>query len=358
MNKYIPEKINLLDEYIPDNASYRIRVDANESPFLPSEAMMADMKAAFESIPFNRYPDSTASALVSAYSKIYGIEENCVVAGNGSDELISVISQTFLSPGDKIMVVLPDFSMYEFYAKISGAEVVKYTKHNDFEIDFPSISREVAENGIKMVIFSNPCNPTGKCYPKADIEKFVSETDALIVVDEAYMEFCESGCGIINDYEKYENLIVLKTLSKAFGLASMRCGFAVGQAELISAIKKVKSPYNVNIATQKVAAAALSHYEEIKENTAVMISERKKLAAALSEMAKEYGFKVYNSDTNFVFAELGDAAEKVYLILKEKSIKIRCMGKYIRVTASFAEETDEVIRELDNACKMVYNQAQ
>lgn len=357
MNKYIPEKINSLDEYIPDNASYRIRVDANESPFLPSATMMADMRAAFEEIPFNRYPDSTASALVAEYAKIYGVDENCVVAGNGSDELISVISQTFLSPGDKVMVVLPDFSMYEFYAKIGGAEIVRYTKHDDFEIDFSEVSREVAEKSIKMVIFSNPCNPTGRCYPKADIENFVSRTDALIVVDEAYMEFCESDNGIINDYEKYENLIVLKTLSKAFGLAAMRCGFAVGQAELISAIKKVKSPYNVNTATQRVAAAALRHYEEIKENTAVMISERKKLSSALYEMAERYGFKVYESDTNFVFAELGDAAQKVYSALKDNSIKIRCMGKYIRVTASFKEETDEVIRELDNACKVVYNQA-
>ena len=355
MNKYIPEKVAKLDEYIPDNGKYDIRVDANESPFLPSEKMKKDMEKAFSGVAFNRYPDSEASLLKEAYAKIYGIESDCVVAGNGSDELISVITATFLSPGDKVLVVLPDFSMYEFYAKISGADVVRYEKHSDFSVDFDDISRVVAEEGIKLVIFSNPCNPTGRAYDKETIDKFIDSVDTLVVVDEAYMEFCTKDASVLSEYSGRENLIVLKTLSKAYGLAAMRCGFAIGNRELITAIKKVKSPYNVNSATQAVATAVLGHADEIKNNTAVMTAERIKVETKLRELAEKYSFKVYPSDTNFVLAHIGDKSKAIYSYLIERSVKIRLMGEFLRITASYSEETDRVLDLLEEAFASVFS---
>ncbi|MBR5453184.1 MAG: histidinol-phosphate transaminase [Clostridia bacterium] len=354
MNKYIPEKIAKLDEYIPDNGKYDIRVDANESPFLPSDEMKKDMEKAFSCLAFNRYPDSEASCLKSAFADAYGLDADCVVAGNGSDELISVITATFLSPGDKVLVVLPDFSMYEFYSKICGAEVVRYEKHSDFSVDFDDISRRIKDEDIKMVIFSNPCNPTGRAYDRKSIDKFLDSADTLVVVDEAYMEFCTGDSSVLSEYNGRDNLIVLKTLSKAFGLAAMRCGFAVGNRELITAIKKVKSPYNVNSATQAVAAAVLSHMDEIKANTAVMIAQRQRIEKELTMLSEKYSFKVYKSDTNFVFAHIGEKSREIYSYLVSRSIKIRLMGEYLRITASYPEETDRVMSALTDAFSAVY----
>ncbi|MBQ2827028.1 MAG: histidinol-phosphate transaminase [Clostridia bacterium] len=354
MNKYIPEKIAKLDEYIPDNGKYDIRVDANESPFLPSEAMKKDMENAFSGLAFNRYPDSEASCVKRAFAEVYGLDADCVVAGNGSDELISVIAATFLSPGDKVLVVLPDFSMYEFYSKISGAEVVRYEKHSDFSVDFDDISRVVAKENIKMVIFSNPCNPTGRAYDRETIDRFLDTADTLIVVDEAYMEFCTADASVLGEYKSRDNLIVLKTLSKAFGLAAMRCGFAVSNRELITAIKKVKSPYNVNSATQAVAAAVLSHVDEIKENTSAMVRERQRMEKELTALSEKYSFKVYRSDTNFVFMHIGVKSREIYSYLADRSVKIRLMGEYLRITASYPEETDRVMSALRAAFSAVY----
>lgn len=350
MNKYIPEKIRRLDEYTADNALYALRADANESPYLPSETVMAAFREELERLPYNRYPDSDASALISAYAAVYGLREDCVVAGNGSDELISLIAAVFLAPGERAMVLLPDFSMYEFYAKISGAEVVRYDKHRDFEIDFEDVAVRVREENIRLVIFSNPCNPTGKCVSRSVIERFIDTTDALIVVDEAYMEFCTGDDGVLTGCEARENLLVLKTLSKAWGLAALRCGFAVGNRELIDAIKKAKSPYNVNMLTQRLAAAVLAHADEIREATARIIEERRRLEAALGRIAPAYGFRVYGSDTNFVLLDARGQAEAIYERLRARSVKLRLMSPYLRITAGSRAETDTLIDEFERAC--------
>lgn len=346
MNRFIPRKINLIEEYIPQSDDAEIILDANESPFPASDSLLKEITAIAENMKFTRYPDSLASEPVREFAKVYGINESCVVMGNGSDELISVIETGFLTSEDKIVVVVPDFSMYSFYGSIAGAEVIKYVKSGDFGIDFDELGRLCDESKAKIVIFSNPCNPTSRAYMRDEILKFTDSHELIVIADEAYMEFCRDGCSVLYDTEKRENLIVLKTLSKAFGMAAIRAGFAVTNADIASAIKKIKSPYNTSTFTQKTAAAVLRRFDEMKSNAEVIIKNRNKLYTELVEIAKNQHFEVYPSDTNFILVKAGDRSREIYENLLKKKIRIRFMGEYLRITAGSESECEALIAAL------------
>ncbi len=348
MNKYITDKIAKLKEYTPQSNSCKIILDANENPYSLPQIVVDKIHKGVDELNFNRYPDPMADNTVEAFCRKFGTDKRCVTVGNGSDELISVIISGFLSPDDTMIVVVPDFSMYDFYGGLVGANIIRYVKSGDFSIDFDELSTLAAEKLARMVIFSNPCNPTGKVYSRDDILEFASKTDALIIVDEAYMEFSSVNCSVLDKAESLENVIVLKTLSKAFGLASMRCGFAVSNPEISSALKKIKSPYNVNSLTQAAAAAALENADELLKITEIIKNKRDRISECMKEIAKTVDITVYPSDTNFVLVKVGEkayvgGAKAIFDALCEKGIRVRLMGEYLRISAGTETETDEFI---------------
>ena len=229
MSNFIPKRVELMSEYIPDTSCPRVKLDANESPYpMPKEAAEAIGKAMSDQLSgLNRYPDPDMKELYAAYSEYISVSPERIVAGDGSDELINLIINTFLCEGGKIALCLPDFSMYKFYSEFAGADTVIYDKKDGMDIDFSRLAETVRRENVKLVMFSNPCNPTGVLESRAAILDFVRDTEALVVVDEAYMEFSRDGeQSVIGDIEAFENLIVLKTVSK-IGLAGLRCGFAI-----------------------------------------------------------------------------------------------------------------------------------
>ncbi|MBR3297281.1 MAG: histidinol-phosphate aminotransferase family protein [Firmicutes bacterium] len=240
IERYLPEKVRRIEEYVPNEAIYPIRLDANESPYQPSPGLRSRFAAIAQEVSYNRYPDPAARALISAFCSVYGVEPDCVAAGNGSDELISILYGSFLAAGDKVMILSPDFSMYSFYDGLAEAQLIRWEKADLRSIDFEAASALASKEKVRMVIFSNPCNPTGVVYDRETILNFVKSLSCLCVVDEAYMDFSPQDHSVMDMCGKVPNLIVLKTLSK-MGLAALRVGFAVSGREIAAAIRKVKS---------------------------------------------------------------------------------------------------------------------
>ncbi len=342
INSLIPEKIKKLEAYSPNLTPVSVHLDANESPFVPSKAVLDELAAAVYGLPFNRYPDPFASELIREFCGVFGLDRKNVVAGNGSDELISIIVSGFLEAGDSVTVAMPDFSMYAFYASLADANCVNFAKNDLFEIDFEKLLTTVNESGSKMVLFSNPCNPTGWCAKREDIVSFVEKANAIVVVDEAYMEFSPEGESVMDLVNRYDNLIVLKTMSKAFGSAALRLGFMIAGTELTEAVNKIKSPYNVNTVSQVFGRIILSHYEEIEANTAVIKSNVRYLKAELEKIASDKIKKIYDTSANFVFMDIEspETAADIKNELMKKSVAIRQMKHRLRITAGTREECD------------------
>ncbi len=349
MNKYIPKRILEIEEYTPVNEAYEIRLDTNENPLPPSLEAIESLTAALRTVPLNRYPDPLARKLNKAFAEAYNTSEEYITAGNGSDELISVILNMFLRPEDTIAVTAPDFSMYAFYAGLIGCNIIKTGKDCCGEIDFDLLSETVNKNNCKVVVFSNPCNPTGLAYDRETIIKFYRSVDCIVIVDEAYMEFCRDGCSVLDLCGKEERLIVLKTLSKAYSAAGLRIGFSVSHPDVASAVRRVKSPYNLNMFSQAAGEILLSDYETVFCGAKIIAERTQRLRNILErEAGRSEKYKVYKSDTNFILLSFAceKCADNIYEGLKKKSIIIRRPNNtHLRITCGTEEENEIFIRE-------------
>lgn len=344
MTYKLNSKISDLQPYTPILGSYPIRLDANESFRQPTSEILDKIKAAVSEIDFNRYPDPYALEPRKAFAQFYGIDEAFVTAGNGSDELISVILGAFVMKGDTVLTLSPDFSMYRFYAFMNEVKSLEYqTNPEDFSLDLDRLISTIKENNVKALIFSNPCNPTGRGLSRDEVRKLIRSVDSLIILDEAYMDFWDQS--LIQEAETYDNLILLRTCSKMFGMAALRLGFAVANSTITNAIQAVKSPYNVNACTQKIAAVVLKEKEwihaglkEIKESQKQLFAELKKLESSHKEE-----LHVYDSVTNFVFVKVKES-KRIFDDLKKHGIVVRYMNDCLRITAGTEEENREFLR--------------
>ena len=339
------DKIKNLVPYEPISGTYEIRLDANECPVnLPGD-IRAQLRERLDEIAFNRYPDPLAERLVDSFAEYYGVDPEYVTAGNGSDELIFLIESAFLQKGDKMLVVAPDFSMYNFYSSICEVKCESFLKGDDLEIDVDALIDTVNSEGIDLVIFSNPCNPTGKGITRAEAEKLVSSVDALVILDEAYMDFWTES--LLDKIGEYSNLIIFRTASKLVGAAALRLGFAVANPVISRAIKAVKSPYNVNSVSQAFGEIIYRNKEYLKNRQKTIVNCKEILYNGLVDIAEtQSDITVYSSVANFVFVKTGRSRE-IWEFLKGKSIVVRLMGEYLRITAGTENEVGAVLGALD-----------
>ncbi len=339
-------KLKKLEPYDPIEGDYKIRLDANESYFNFNDQLGNKIAEEIKKIPLNRYPDPMAKGAVKAFAELYNVPEKYVTAGNGSDELISIISSCFLETDDKILTLSPDFSMYAFYSSMYELKVETLPKESSLQINIPKVIDYCNNQNIKAVIFSNPCNPTSLGVKREDVIKLIKNVYCLVIIDEAYMDFWDQS--ILDEVENYDNLIILKTCSKAIGLAGIRMGFAVAGETITTALRSVKSPYNTDSISQAICKTILSEKELIKKCCAELVKSRIALHTEISALAKKYVKleKIYDSVTNFVFIKTAYGKE-IYEKLLEKSIAIRFMGSYIRITAGTKEENEAVVKALD-----------
>lgn len=339
---FVSKKMEGKIPYEPNSGNFRLRLDANESPFPISPSVKEKFFSAFENggelSSLNRYPDPSSTALRKAFAARYGVPYDCTVAGNGSDELISIIMTSLFDRGDTLAVASPDFSMYAFYAQLSENAVFYMEKNPDYTLD--GLLEFVKENKARAVIFSNPCNPTGQGFDREAVINFVEKCPSLCIVDEAYMDFWDQS--IIDLADKYENLIVLRTLSKAFGSAGIRVGVAVGHKSLINALSVARSPYNVNSMTQLLGTLVLEESDSNKGQ--FLASQAQKLSDELSRIIPNA--KTYPSVTNFVYLK-SSSAKEIFNALLDDGIAIRYFAPdHLRITASTDEEQEILYESL------------
>ncbi len=345
---YIPcEKARNLTPYAPQKGKYRIRLDANESFLLPTEADREAIARAVCDLPFNRYPDPLASEPCRAFASLYGINADCVTAGNGSDELISLIFSVFLQKGEPVLTFEPDFSMYRFYPVITENPCISLPKNADLQIDVGQTIRSINQYHAKMVIFSNPCNPTSLGLAREDVRQILCQTDALVVLDEAYMDFWDQS--MLSEVSEYDNFIILRTASKALGMAALRMGFAVANPKLTGILRAAKSPYNVNAATQCAASVLLQNpmYRQVYPD--LLIASRRQLSEGFLKL-QQMGYieKVYDSHTNFVLIESADAPF-IHAELLDFGIAVRLLEKTrLRITGGKESENKETLAAVES----------
>ena len=265
------------------------------------------------------YPKPMSDDIREALADYIGAKPENFIVGNGGDEMITYLLGTFLDPGDQILIHSPTFDMYELGAETLGASAIKVKDLPGYRRDQKGLLEAVRRYQPKVTVICNPNNPTGDLLPRAFIEEVLKAADNIVFVDEAYMEFAQKE-SVIDLIDTYPNLIVLRTLSKAFALAGMRCGYLAADEALIEAIAKIKAPYNLNAFTQLFAPIVIRHREDIFKVRDDICVERERLYAAMKEIP---GVTVYPSCTNFLLVQVDKKQEEIFEALRKKDILVK-----------------------------------
>jgi histidinol-phosphate aminotransferase len=341
---YIPgEAVETLAARLGRSAESIIKLDANENPYGPPPSVTH----ALAELSTYRYPDAEQRHLRTALAAYTGIPAEYLVAGNGSDELLSLLAQILLEPGESILVCPPTFSMYAFYAKLKNCRVINVPRRADFSLDVDGIISAAQAESPRMILIDNPGNPTGLNLPAADIEKLL-DLPSLIVLDEAYVEFADTPSFITRVPER-QNLVVLRTFSKWAGLAGMRVGYGAFPKWISDVLWQAKSPYNLTHPASVAATAALTDIDYLTGNIQRLRDDRERLATALRRFN---GLTVYPSAANFLLvrvdeAAFGKSAAQVCDALKEQGILVRLFEPMncIRITIGLPEQMDALLME-------------
>lgn len=294
---------------------------------------------------YNRYPDPLQWEVKQKLSAIKGIAPEHIFLGNGSDECIDVLLRAFCEPGmDNIVIVPPTYGMYEVSAQINNVQVKKVPLTPDFQLDLPAME-EAVDDFTKMIFICSPNNPTGNSIERGAIEALLNNYFGIVVLDEAYINFSRQR-SFVPDLVDYPNLVVLQTLSKAWGLAALRVGMAFASKEIIHIMSKIKPPYNINQASQELVLKALDEVEQVNEMIRVLVQERGRLEQAFNAM--DLVEKVYPSDANFLLVKVKEA-KKIYKYLLDKGIVVRDRSSVIlcdnclRITVGTERENNELL---------------
>ncbi|MBO8127718.1 MAG: histidinol-phosphate transaminase [Peptococcaceae bacterium] len=315
-----------------------IKLDANENSYYFPRPVMEAINDAVGAQTFNRYPDAETRYLREAISSYTGVDVNGIMAGNGSDELIFNLLLTFAS-GGKVAITTPTFGMYRIHSIIAGAEPVSVPRRaGDFAVDVPAVCEAAASPETKVTVVCSPNNPTGNITSLEDIEAVLRAARGLVIIDEAYFEFC--GETVLPLLDRYPNLVVLRTFSKAFGLAGLRVGYMLADPAVVQAVRRVKQPFNLNAYSQIAAAVVLSHLSVFKKRIRAICRARDRL---LPELAKIPGVECYPSRANFILFRTPLKAADIFQGLLARGILIRNMDSpdlrnCLRVTVGQPEE--------------------
>ncbi len=297
---------------------------------------------------YNRYPNKDLNGLVSKLSTQFGVTKDRMILGNGSDEILDMILRLFCEPSkDSILTMPPTYSMYQVLAKIQNVGIQKVPLDSSFQIDLEGCLAAIS-NGTKLVMICSPNNPSGNLMAVSVIQKLL-EQDVVVVIDEAYIQFADQPSWV-EQIDRYPNLIVTQTLSKAYGLAGLRLGLCFANPEIIRLLNKIKPPYNINTASAKAAVELLSNTEQIAQRKADVIRNRERLQAYL--LSQSWIEKVYPSDANFLLAKCMDNSELRQFLLENK-IVIRDRSKQygcencLRFSIGSNNEIDQLINTLN-----------
>lgn len=314
------------DEYSGESAVF---LDANENPFGE----------------LNRYPDPHQKELKHKLGALKSLPVENIFVGNGSDEVIDLTFRVFCNPGkDKALIFSPTYGMYEVSAEINDVELIRVPLTPSFQIDDHALKIHLDDETLKLIFICSPNNPTGNCIENTAV--LLQQFKGIVVIDEAYIDFSNKE-SFIAKINRYPNLIVMQTLSKAWGLAAARVGMAYADARIISLFNKIKPPYNVSGPNQKAALMALGNLDEFEKRKAIILEQKAWLVNQMTAMAVVK--KVYPSDANFILVEVTDAG-KIYTALVNQDVITRnrhsMVANCLRITVGSPQENKTLIHAL------------
>ncbi|WP_443685101.1 pyridoxal phosphate-dependent aminotransferase [Phascolarctobacterium succinatutens] len=391
----VRQSIEAMEEYAVESVAADIIVNANESNYPLPQEIAEKITQRTARFPFNRYPPIKSENLCEVIAKELDADIDCVKIGNGSSELLEKACYVFGGPGKKIAVPWPSFSMYGEYAALSDSAEVRYPLTAEGFVDADSVIAFCKEQQPSLLIVCNPNNPTGNYNSLAAMEKILANVDCPVIMDEAYMEFADGKELAPNDLRpmhklwlvagstlslvgRYSNLMVFRTFSKAYGLAGLRCGYAVGALGLVRQLGKALLPYHVNAFTLMAAKTVYENKELYKERIKTIREERDKFADCLNAL----GFKVWPTATNFVtfraegelmqqfakayaakfserLSEQAAGGKLIFKYLLANSILVRDFSTHpvlqgcLRITIGLPEENKQIIAKITELCAEV-----
>lgn len=355
-DNFVREAVKPLVPYAPGLRASEVRersgaariskLSSNESPYPPFDSALAAMHAVLPHM--NRYPDGAAKALRRSLAEHLSVDQDLIVLGNGSNELLRVIAQTCLVPGDEVVFAWPSFIVYPMVTQLCGATAVRVPLADGDVHDLDAMLAAITER-TKIVFLCNPNNPTGTIYDAARFERFLAAVpqSVLIVVDEAYFEYVTSPDypDTLSAFDGQRPLAILRTFSKIYGLAGLRCGYGVVPLPLAEAMNKVREPFNVNTVAQIAAYYSLVDQAEVARRRAINESERDRLREALSSVGVTHA----ESQTNFVWIHT-PRAQELFDGLLERGVIVRDFGgDALRLGIGTPEENDALISAVRSA---------
>jgi histidinol-phosphate aminotransferase len=345
MKDYLRENIRNIEPYQAEEPG-GVRLDANENPFdlpdgLRAELLRADWK-------FNRYPDGGSTRLRQALGEKLGVLPDSVIVGNGSDELIQLLLLVYGGQGRGLLIHTPTFGMYKIAAAVTDTPLYTALLGDEGQsLPIDKMLEICKQETVSLIIVCNPNNPTGALFTKEDILRLAVKSDALVLVDEAYGEFAGVGASLLPEVGKYPGLMVMKTFSKAYGMAALRLGYLIAEPTRIKDLGKARQTYNVNEFSQQVGLAALGYADAYKKQIEILTKETQKLRR---ELAKLPGFKVWPTHANFFLFQPPDTGWDWAEALRASGFVVRNfsdlagIGHCLRISAGTPEENEAFLR--------------
>jgi histidinol-phosphate aminotransferase len=340
--KFVRPNIRQMDGYAPGEqpapGERVVKLNTNENPFPPSAKVMQAIRDV-EPEMLRRYPNPTGDAFRNAAAEILGVSADMILCGNGSDDILTIATRTFIAPGGTLAYPDPTYSLYPVLAKLEEAKTITIPWGNEWSLPI----EELAESKADAIYLANPNAPSGTFVPSSQIATLASKFAGLLLVDEAYVDFAEDNC--LDLVREFKNVVISRTFSKAYSLAGMRFGYAVAQPDVIDEMMKVKDSYNVDVISVLAATAALLDQESAKKSWDYVRGERARLTSELQQL----GWSVLPSQANFILATVpGSRARDAYLKLKQQGILVRYFDKpgltdKLRITIGRAEENNALL---------------
>lgn len=333
------QSVKELQPYVVNPTVCSVKLDSNEG----DKNLFKDLvKELGDNFYLNVYPDDNYTDFKKAVADYIGCKTQNISVGNGSSELLDLCVKTFVDTNELILSLDPTFSMYSIYAKIVNSRYIGAGQGNDFIVDVDDVIKSIKENNPKLTIVCNPNNPTGTVIKRDKVLEIVKSTDEIVIVDEAYMEFSEES--VVDEIENYKNLIVVKTLSKAFSMAGIRTGYLLANEELVKTVEKVRPPYNLNSISAFLATKALQQKDKMLVYVNQVKKEREKVYKSLLDM----GIKAYPSGANFIFFYCDDKDLEDKLV--KEDVLIRKFGgkldNHYRVTIGTNNENNAFVEAM------------
>lgn len=350
------EHLKTLEPYDPKYLPARVYLNANENPFGLLDKVRKDLIHALNNEPLHRYPDPLAKRLRNALALKFDVPNECVLLGNGGDELLFDLCLAYGGKGRTLLTAPPTFSVYQTDALLTHTKVVEVPRVKRLspemimsrELDTEAVLTCIAQDDIDIIMLTSPNNPTGDCFTVDFIEEMLISTDAVVLIDHAYLEFAAKEYDATPLLKKHANLAILRTFSKAYGLAGLRIGYLIASEQITRELCKVRQPYSVDALAALAALSALEAEDEVQDLVASIVSERKRVALGLRGL----GLPVAHSEANYLLFCISEAQEVWQQLYDRQGILIRDLSRSpdlddcLRVSIGTAQENDAFLQAL------------